>query len=92
MGIFFNLTLSRKRLRRMQKAIVLVNLVPGADEQTLASLKAFPGVVEVYQTYGLYDVLLVIEGEDEQSIKSIISGKLRTNANIASTITMKVVS
>ncbi len=75
----------------MQRAIVLVNLVPGADDQTIASLKGLPGVVQVYQTYGLYDVLMIIEGADEQEIKSTITGKLRMNKNISSTITMKVV-
>lgn len=77
--------------RSMQKAIVLVNLVPGADEQTIASLKGMKGLVEIYQTYGLYDIFMIIEGNDEQSIKSTITGKLRLNANISSTITMKVV-
>ncbi|HUI85902.1 MAG TPA: Lrp/AsnC ligand binding domain-containing protein [Nitrososphaerales archaeon] len=76
----------------MQKAIVLVNLVPGADEQAVASLKGLAGVVEVYQTYGLYDVLMIVEGADEQEIKSTITGKLRQNPSIASTITMKVVT
>lgn len=75
----------------MQKAIVLVNLVPGADEQTIASLKGMEGVVEIHQTYGLYDLILIIEGEDEQSIKSTITGRLRLNPNVASTVTMKVV-
>jgi DNA-binding Lrp family transcriptional regulator len=74
----------------MQRAIVLVNLVPGADEQTIASLKETKGVVEAYQTYGLYDIIMIIEGEDEQSIKSTIASKLRSNASITSTMTMKI--
>lgn len=48
-------------------------------------------VTEAYQTYGLYDLILIVEGTDEQSIKSIITGRLRSNPNITSTITMKVV-
>jgi len=76
----------------MQRAIVLINLAPGSEEETLASLKGMNGMVAVYQVYGLYDALLIVEGEDEQSIKSIISDRLRSNPNIASTITMKVVT
>jgi DNA-binding Lrp family transcriptional regulator len=76
----------------MQRAIVLVNLAPGTEEETMASLRGMEGMVAVYQVYGLYDALLIVEGEDEQSIKSIISGKLRSNKNIASTITMKVMA
>jgi DNA-binding Lrp family transcriptional regulator len=76
----------------LQRAIVLVNLAPGTEEQAVASFKDMKGVTEAYQTYGLYDFLLIVEGPDEQSIKSTITGKLRSNPNITSTITMKVVS
>jgi DNA-binding Lrp family transcriptional regulator len=75
----------------MEKAIVLVNLAPGTEEQTMSSLKGMEGVVAVYQLYGLYDLLLMVAGPDEQSIKSTISGRLRSNQNITSTITMKVI-
>jgi len=76
----------------MQRAIVLINVAPGMEEKTLASLKDLKGVAEVYQTYGLYDLILVVEGPDEQSIKSTITGRLRSNPSITSTITMKVVT
>lgn len=75
----------------MQRAIVLVSLAPGTEEATLASFKGMKEVTEAYQTYGLYDLILIVEGTDEQSIKSIITGRLRSNPNITSTITMKVV-
>jgi DNA-binding Lrp family transcriptional regulator len=74
----------------MQTVIVLVNLAPGTENQTVSALKGMVGLVEVYQLYGLYDLLLIVKGEDEQSIKSSIMGELRSNKNITSTITMKV--
>ena len=75
----------------MQRAIVLVSLAPGTEEETLASFKGMKEVTEMYQTYGLYDLILIVEGTDEQAIKSTITGRLRSNPNITSTITMKVV-
>ncbi|MDV3243769.1 MAG: Lrp/AsnC ligand binding domain-containing protein [Nitrososphaerales archaeon] len=76
----------------MERAIVLVNLSPGADERSAALLRGTPGVSAVYQLYGLYDLLVIVEGRDEQAVKAVISDKLRTSPDVISTITMKVVS
>jgi len=75
----------------MEKAVVLVNLSPGAEESCIASLKGAPGIKEIYQVYGLYDILIVVEGKDDQEVKATISDRIRANEGVVSTITMKVV-
>jgi DNA-binding Lrp family transcriptional regulator len=74
----------------MEKAIVLVNLSPGAEEQSINALKATAGIKSVYQLYGLYDLLVMVEGADDQAVKSIIADNLRAKPGVVSTITMKV--
>lgn len=76
----------------MEKAIVLVNLSPGSEEQSVAALKQTSGVKSVFQLYGLYDLLVVVEGPDDQSVKSVISDNLRSKPGVVSTITMKVIT
>ncbi|MDG6901331.1 MAG: Lrp/AsnC ligand binding domain-containing protein [Nitrososphaerota archaeon] len=76
----------------MERAIVLVNLSPGTEEGSIASLKKTPGIAAVYQTYGIYDLLVLVEGPDEQAVKAVITEKLRANPGVLSTITMKVVA
>ncbi|HME18616.1 MAG TPA: Lrp/AsnC ligand binding domain-containing protein [Nitrososphaerales archaeon] len=76
----------------MERAIVLVNLSPGAEDQSMKELKGVPGIVSVYHLYGLYDMLVVVEGADDQTVKAIIADKLRSKTGVVSTITMKVVS
>lgn len=76
----------------MERAIVLVNLSPGTEGQSIAALRKTPGIAAVYQTYGIYDLLVLVEGADEQAVKSVITEKLRANPGVLSTITMKVVS
>lgn len=76
----------------MERAIVLLNLSPGTETSTVSSLRKTPGIAAVYQTYGIYDLLVVVEGPDEQAVKSVITEKLRANPEVLSTITMKVVS
>lgn len=70
---------------------MLVNVAPGSEESVVSSLRNEKGVKEVNQLYGLYDLLVVVEGNTEQEVKSIISEKMRGNPGVIATITMKVV-
>jgi DNA-binding Lrp family transcriptional regulator len=74
----------------MERAIVLVNLSPGSEEQSLNALKGTAGIKSVFQLYGLYDLLVMVEGADDQAVKSIIADTLRSRPGVVSTITMKV--
>jgi len=76
----------------MEKAIVLVNLSPGSEEQSMSALRSTAGIKSVYQLYGLYDLLVMVEGNDDQAVKSIIADSLRSRPGVVSTITMKVLS
>jgi DNA-binding Lrp family transcriptional regulator len=76
----------------MERAIVLVNLSPGTEEQSISALKGMAGITSVYQLYGLYDLLVMVEGSDEQAVKSIIADNLRSRPGVVSTITMKILS
>jgi DNA-binding Lrp family transcriptional regulator len=76
----------------MEKAIVLVNLSPGSEEESISSLKGMAGIASVYQLYGLYDLLVMVEGADDQAVKSIIAENLRSKPGVVSTITMKIIS
>jgi DNA-binding Lrp family transcriptional regulator len=76
----------------MERAIVLVNLSPGSEEQSISALKGTAGIKSVYQLYGLYDLLVMVEGPDDQTVKSIIADTLRSKPGVVSTITMKILS
>ncbi len=76
----------------MERAIVLVNLSPGTEEQSIASLRGMAGIKSVYQLYGLYDLLVMVEGADDQDVKAIIADNLRSKPGVVSTITMKILS
>jgi len=76
----------------MERAIVLVNLSPGTEEQSITSLKGTAGIRSVYQLYGLYDLLVMVEGADDQAVKSTIADNLRSKPGVVSTITMKILS
>ena len=76
----------------MERAIVLVNLSPGSEEQSISALKGMAGITSVYQLYGLYDLLVMVEGADDAEVKAIIADNLRSKPGVVSTITMKILS
>ena len=76
----------------MERAIVLVNLSPGTEEASINTLRGMAGIRSVYQLYGLYDLLVMVEGADDQAVKSIIADNLRSKPGVVSTITMKILS
>lgn len=76
----------------MERAIVLVNLSPGSEEQSISALRGMAGIKSVYQLYGLYDLLVMVEGADDQTVKSIIADNLRSKPGVVSTITMKILT
>jgi len=76
----------------MERAIVLVNLSPGSEEQSISALKGMAGITSVYQLYGLYDLLVMVEGVDDAAVKTIIADSLRSKPGVVSTITMKILS
>ncbi len=76
----------------MERAIVLVNLSPGTEEASIASLRGMEGITSVYQLYGLYDLLVMVEGADDTAVKAIIADNLRSKPGVVSTITMKILT
>jgi DNA-binding Lrp family transcriptional regulator len=76
----------------MERAIVLVNLSPGTEEASVTALKGMAGITSVYQLYGLYDLLVMVEGADDAAVKSIIADSLRSKPGVVSTITMKILT
>ncbi len=50
------------------------------------------GIKAVYQLYGLYDLLVMVEGADDAAVKSTIADNLRSKPGVVSTITMKILS
>ncbi len=65
---------------------------PGTEEQSITALKGMAGITSVYQLYGLYDLLVMVEGADDASVKAIIADNLRSKPGVVSTITMKILS
>ncbi len=75
----------------MVEAIVLINTDIGAEEDVLKELGNIEGVLEAYIVYGVYDIVAKVTAPSTESLKEIISSKIRKIDKVRSTLTMVVV-
>ncbi|MCS7135874.1 MAG: Lrp/AsnC ligand binding domain-containing protein [Nitrososphaerota archaeon] len=73
----------------MQIAYVLLSVEPGYEEETLSELKQIPNVKEACRVYGVYDIVVRIEAEDHEKLRTMIS-RIRHIQRIRSTTTLIV--
>ncbi len=76
----------------MRRAFVFINTNLGTESVLEAELRKVEGIVGVYQVYGAYDMVAVVEAESEEEIKYIIFSRIRTLKYLKSTLTLNVVS
>ncbi len=55
------------------------------------SSDSIQNVKEVHVTYGVYDVIAMVEAESPEKLKETITNRIRTLDHIKSTLTMVVV-
>jgi len=75
----------------MPKAYVLINCDIGSEETVMSKLKEIDLVKEVYGTFGAYDIVVLVEADTVESLRDIITWKIRKIEKIRSTLTMMVI-
>lgn len=73
------------------KAFVLINADTGLEKLLHEELRSLRSVKEVYQLYGEYDMMAVVEEDTEKDVAEAISWSLRRLKGIRSTNTMVVI-
>ena len=72
----------------MATAYVLINCELGSEELIIQQLKNIDDVSEVHGTFGAYDVLAKIESPTVETLREIITWKIRKIDQIRSTLTL----
>lgn len=72
----------------MITAVVLINTESGKELEVIRQLKGIPHVLEVYNVYGVYDIITKTQAEDQTQIKNIVFSEVRSVSNIRSTVTL----
>ena len=70
------------------KAYVLVVTDPGKTRQVVEAIRKIPGVVEMHEVMGPYDIVAEIEVANLQDIPPILGERIRTIEGIQSTTSL----
>jgi DNA-binding Lrp family transcriptional regulator len=69
-------------------AYVLINYEIGAEQNILNKLENVPGVVEVSEVNGVYDIVVKIASDTLESLKNTITRHIRAIDTVRSTLTL----
>jgi DNA-binding Lrp family transcriptional regulator len=72
----------------MIKAYVLVVTNPGATRDVVSAISEIPGVVELHEVMGPYDIVVELEVESLRDVPPILSDKIRSVPGIESTTSL----
>ena len=72
----------------MATAYVLINCELGSEESIIQQLKNIDSVIEVHGTFGAYDILVKVESSAVETLRKIITWKIRKIDQIRSTLTL----
>lgn len=72
----------------IKRALVLFNVQSGLEHKVLQKIKNVDGVEEAYISYGVYDVVVKIQADSMEDLKSVITNRLRKIRNVRSTLTL----
>ena len=75
----------------MSTAFVLITSELGFDAEVLQNLKVVKGVKQVSTVYGVYDLVVKVQGDTMDTLKDTIHLKIRKLDHVKSTLTMIVI-
>lgn len=75
----------------MPRALVLVTVDSGTDPEVVQELRKLESVNEVYEVYGAYDIIAIVEGDSNTRIKETVFNNIRRLNHVKSTLTMMIV-
>jgi DNA-binding Lrp family transcriptional regulator len=72
------------------KAFVLINTDAGLEKLVHEEIKSLEGVQAVYDLYGEYDLMAIVEQDTDRDVAEVVSWELRKIKGVRSTNTMVV--
>jgi len=75
----------------MTLCYVLINVEPGMEEKVLSEVRKIPNVKESHRVYGVYDMIAEVESGSLDSLKEIVTWKIRRLEGVRSTLTAIVI-
>jgi DNA-binding Lrp family transcriptional regulator len=71
----------------MPLGYVLINVELGSEDEILKEIRKVPNVKECHRLYGIYDMIAKVEGESLETIKQVVTWKIRRLDGVRTTVT-----
>jgi len=68
-----------------------LNIEPGSEEKVLNEVRKVAQVKECHRVYGVYDMIAKVESGTMDSLKEVVTWKLRRLEGVRSTLTALVI-
>ena len=75
----------------MSSAIVLINTEIGAESEVINALAKVEGIREIYEVYGMYDIVARVEAESHEALRELVIDKIRRIPQVRGTTTMIII-
>jgi DNA-binding Lrp family transcriptional regulator len=75
----------------MPSALVLINVESGSEDEVLKELMRIDGVEESYISYGVYDLIAKIKANTMETLKELVTRKIRALSKVRSTLTLIII-
>ena len=75
----------------MALCYVLLNVEPGSEEKVLTEVRKVANVKECHRVYGVYDMIAKVESTSMDSLKELVTWKIRRLEGVRSTLTAIVI-
>jgi len=72
------------------EAVLLVNCIPGKEEEISRSLSTLPWVKTVYLVYGTYDIVAIVDVPTRDDLRTLVVKHIRGREGIISITTLMV--
>lgn len=72
----------------MSSAYVLINCTLGSDKEVISRLMEIPLVIQAYQVYGAYDIIVRVAVDTVEELQQAVKSDIRRLDNIVSTVTL----
>jgi DNA-binding Lrp family transcriptional regulator len=66
----------------------LLNVTAGSEETVLKQLREIESVKEAYVSYGVYDLVVKVKADSIESLREIITRRIRAINLVQSTLTL----
>ncbi len=76
----------------MATAYIMIKCEIGSEHSIINNLKTIDGVKEVHGIFGAYDVVVKIESDNHDTLRDIITWKIRKMERIRSTLTLTTIA